>query len=205
MVRSFLKGAALAATLVFGTSTVGAQEQAPDAVVRTVTEQVITLVKQSRGNFNAAQTNQVNTQLERSIIPLFDFSRMTQIAVARNWATASAEQRSRLTTEFQALLVRTYSTAIRNYRDENIEFKPLDLPPGATQAMVSSVVKRSGTGRVSIDYEMQKTPAGWKVYEIRMDGVNLIANYRETFATKVRDSGLDGLIQALAEKNRQSS
>lgn len=197
---------AAGAALVFTLPLAGAQEiTAPDTLVKEATAEVIGILKQSRGHLNSAKTIQSNDLVERKVLPLFDFSRMAQIAVGRNWGPASTDQRDALTTEFRTLLVRTYSTALRTYRDEQIEFKPLDAPPAGGQATVKSIVKHSGSARTTIDYDMQKTPLGWKVYEIRIDGVNVIANYRQTFASKVRDDGIDGLIKALAEKNANYS
>jgi phospholipid transport system substrate-binding protein len=204
MLRTIIRWAAGAA-LVFALPLAGAQETAPDTLIKEATAEVIAILKQNRGHLNSAKTVQSNDLVERKVLPLFDFSRMAQIAVGRNWGEASADQRDALTTEFRTLLVRTYSTALRNYRDEQIEFKPLDAPAAAGHATVKSAVKRSGSTRVTIDYDMEKTPLGWKVYEIRIDGVNVIANYRQTFASKVRDDGIAGLIRALAEKNANYS
>ena len=200
MAGAILRYATVVALTLVAT-TASAHEAAPDVLLKTVTEEVLTLVKHHRGHLNAAKTNKLRELLERKIVPLFDFGRMTQTAMARNWTLATPEQRNALITEFRTLLVRTYSTALRHYRNEEIEFKPLELVPGASAVTVKSVVRQGSTERVTIDYDMEKTPSGWKVYEIRLDGVNLIANYRDTFVSKVRASGVDGLIKALAEKN----
>ena len=182
-----------------------AQVVPPDLLLKSVTAEVSALVKRSRGHLNAARTNEVNDLVERKIVPLFDFGRMTQNALARNWAHATVDQRSALTAEFKTLLVRTYSTVLRNYRDQVIEFKSVSVEPASTHVTVSSVMKQAGSAGTLIDYEMEKTAAGWKVYEIRFDGVKLIENYRSTFAARVRDVGIDGLIKALSDKNRQSN
>jgi len=109
-----------------------------------------------------------------------------------------------LTTEFQTLLVRTYSTALSNFRDQQIDYKPLRARPEDTDVTVKTEVKQSGSSQpVSIDYEMEKTPKGWKVYDVKVGGVSLVTTYRETFASEVRSKGVDGLIKALVEKNRQ--
>jgi phospholipid transport system substrate-binding protein len=194
-----------ATSLMLATFASLAHELAPDTLLKSITEQVISLLKQNRGHLNAARTGETNRLVEQKALPLFDFGRMTQIAMGRDWGSATPAQRRALTTEFQALLVRTYSTALRSYRDEQIEFKPLDVPATAVEATVKTIVKQSSRTLVTIDYDMQKTPAGWKVYEIRMDGINLISNYHGTFAAKVRSIGIDGLIEALAAKNRQSN
>jgi len=128
---------------------------------------------------------------------------MTRIAVARNWRLATPEQQEALTLEFKTLLVRTYSIALSSYRDQVIEYKPLRLTPDATEVTVRSDVRQSGKERLTIDYDMEKTPAGWKVYDIKIAGVSLVTTYRDTFAGKVRDGGIEGLIRALSDKNRQ--
>jgi phospholipid transport system substrate-binding protein len=129
---------------------------------------------------------------------------MTRIAMARNWRLASPEQQKELTREFRTLLVRTYSTALTSYRDQAIEFKPLRARPEDTEVTVRSEVRQPGAQPVSIDYEMEKTPDSWKVYDVTIGGVSLVTTYRETFAAEVREHGVDGLIKALASKNGQS-
>ena len=181
------------------------EELPPDLLLKRLTAEVIDIAKRSRGNFSGARGPQMEELVEHKIVPVFDFARMTERAVERNWRLATAEQRKSLITEFRTLLVRTYSVAIRNYRDETFEFKLLNPAAAAADATVRSVIKQTGSVRTTIDYDMQKSSTGWKVYEIRIDGVNLIANYRETFAARVRDAGVDGLIKALADRNRQSS
>ena len=202
MYRHLVRHALLAAVLITASVAV-AEELAPDQLLKTVTGDVIDIVKQSRGNFGAPRAVQMEELVERRITPVFDFPRMTQSAVALNWRLATPAQRASLVTEFRTLLVRTYSAAVRNYRDETFEFNTLNAAAG--EAVVRSVVRQGGNTRVTIDYDMQKTAAGWKVHEIRIDGVNLIANYRNTFAARVADGGVDGLIKVLADKNRQSS
>src|SRR4029077_18113152 len=133
----------------------------------------------------------------------FDFARMTQTAMGRNWRLATPEQQKALTLEFKTLLVRTYSTALSRYRDQVIEYKPLRAAPDATEVTVKSDVKQSSRERTTIDYDMAKTPAGWKVYDIKIAGVSLVTTYRDTFAGRVRDGGIEGLIKSLSDKNRQ--
>src|SRR4051812_33113446 len=116
------------------------------------------------------------------------------IAVARNWRLATPEQQKALTVEFKTLLVRTYSTALASYRDQVIDYKPLRAAPDATEVTVRSDVKQSGGDRMTIDYDMEKTASGWKVYDIKIEGMSLVTNYQSTFAGKVRDGGIDGLI-----------
>ncbi len=188
--------------LALGASFALAQDVAPDVLLKGVTTEVIEIIKHDK-DLQAGNRTKVTALIETRILPHFDFARMTQIAMARNWRAATPEQQQALTAEFQTLLVRTYSTALSNYRDQVIEFKRLRAGAGDTDVSVNSIVKQSGSEPLSIDYAMQKTPTGWKVYDIRIAGVSLITNYRDTFAGKVREAGLDGLIKSLADKNRQ--
>ena len=143
--------------------------------------------------------------IETKVVPHFNFVHMTRIAMARNWRVASPDQQKELTGEFKTLLVRTYSTALSSYRDQQIDYKPLRAKPEDTEVTVRSEVKQSGSSQpVGIDYEMEKTPGGWKVYDVKVGGVSLVTTYRDTFASEVRERGVDGLIKSLATKNRQS-
>ncbi len=141
---------------------------------------------------------------EALALMLFDFEHMTRIAVARSWRRASAEQQVTLVAQFRALLLRTYSSALSSYRDERIEYKPLRLAAAETDVVVRSVVRRRGVEPMSIDYDMESTPAGWKVYDVKISGVSLVMTYRDSFAAEVRAGGIDGLIKALSDRNRQN-
>ena len=179
-----------------------AQDVAPDVLLKAVTSEVIAIIRQDK-DIQAGDPAKVADLVETRILPLFDFTRMTRIAVARNWRLATPEQQEALTLEFKTLLVRTYSIALSSYRDQVIEYKPLRLTPDATEVTVRSDVRQSGKERMTIDYDMEKTPAGWKVYDIKIAGVSRVTTYRDTFAGKVRDGGIEGLIRALSDKNRQ--
>ena len=179
-----------------------AQDVAPDVLLKAATLEVIAIIRQDK-DIQAGNPAKVADLVETRILPLFDFDRMTQVAVARNWRLATPEQQKALTTEFKTLLVRTYSTALSSYRDQVIEFKRLRAASGDTEVTVKSVMKQPGTEPLTMDYDMGKIAAGWKVYDIKIDGVSLITTYRETFAGKVREGGVDGLIKSLSDKNRQ--
>ena len=179
-----------------------AEDTAPDAVLKTATLEVSAIIKQDK-DIQAGNPTKIADLVETRILPLFDFTRMTQLAVARNWRLATPEQQKMLTTEFRTLLVRTYSTALSSYRDQVIEFKRLRAAPGDADVTVKSTIKQAGTEPLTMDYDMEKMPAGWKVYDIKIDGVSLITTYRESFAGKVREGGVEGLIKSLAAKNRQ--
>lgn len=188
--------------LAFAAPVLPAQEAAPNVMLQSVTLEVIAALKQER-DLHGGNPKQVASLLETKVLPLFDFPRMTQIAVARNWRLATPQQQAALTTEFRTLLVRTYSTVLSSYRDQVIEFRSMRSAPADTDVTVKSVVKQSGTAPVPMDYDMEKTPAGWKVYDIKVAGVSLVTTYRDSFSERIRDDGVDGLIKALEDKNRQ--
>ncbi len=186
----------LAAPFSFG------QDIAPDVLLKAVTLEVIAIIRQDK-DIQAGNPTKIAAVVETKILPLFDFNRMTQLAVARNWRLATPEQQKALTREFRTLLVRTYSAALSNYNEQVIEFKPLRAASGDTDVTVKSVMKHPGTEPLPMNYDMEKTAAGWKVYDINIDGISLITTYRETFAGKVREGGVEGLIKSLADKNRE--
>src|SRR2546421_7320955 len=159
-----------------------AQQLAPDVLVKSISEAAVAILKKDKA-IQAGDTKKAADLIEAKIVPHFNFNRMTRIAMARNWRLASPEQQKILAGEFKTLLVRTYSTAISNYRDQQIDYKPLRAKPEDTEVTVRSDVKPSGSSQpVSIDYEMEKTPDGWKVYDVKVGGVSLVTTYRDTFA-----------------------
>jgi phospholipid transport system substrate-binding protein len=178
-----------------------AQGVAPDALLRAVTVEVIDQIKQDQEP-QAADPAKVAALVETRIMPLFDFVHMTRLAVARNWRLATPEQQRVLTEEFKTLLVRTYSTALAHYRGEAIDVKPLRMAPLGSEVTVRSEVKQPGKERMTLDYEMEKTPAGWKIYDVKVAGVRLVTTYRDVFAEKIREGGVDGLIKFLVDGNR---
>jgi phospholipid transport system substrate-binding protein len=180
---------------------VSAQGLAPDAQVKQISDEVIDIIKQDK-DIRAGNQKKINELVDAKVLPHFNFSRMTALAVGRNWPKASAEQQKMLTSEFRTLLVRTYSTALSTYKNQVIEFKPLRAASGDNDVTVKTQVKQPGAEPISIDYSMEKTPSGWKVYDVVVGGVSLVTNYRETFNAEIRDGGVDGLIKSLASKNR---
>lgn len=178
-----------------------AQVATPDALLRTVADEIIREIGQDRYP-RAADPAKVAALVEERVLPLFDFVRMTRLAVARNWHLATPEQQRVITEEFRTLLVRTYSTALAHYRGELIAFKQLRMAPPGTEATVRSEVRQPGNERMVVDYEMEKTPAGWKIHGVKVAGVCLVSNYRDIFGEKVREGGVDGLIRFLVDNNR---
>jgi phospholipid transport system substrate-binding protein len=180
-----------------------AEEQTPDALVKAISDDVIAAIKRDK-DIQSGNPAKIAALVEAKILPHFDFAHTTRIAMGPNWRRATPEQQDRLTSEFRALLVRTYSTALVTYRDQRVDVKPLRARPGDTQVTVRTEIRQSGAQPMSIDYEMEKTPEGWKVFDIRIAGASLAATYRDTFAETVRNSGVDGLIELLSGKNRRN-
>ena len=176
--------------------------QGPDQLVQGITTEVIGIIKKDK-EIQSGNPKRIQDLVEGRVLPHFSFTRMTQIAMAVNWRRASPEQQQALVAEFKTLLVRTYSNALSLYRDQVIEFKPLRARPEDTEVTVRSEIKQRGQQALSLDYEMEKTPQGWKVFDVKVGGVSLISTYREDFAGQIRDAGIDGLIKVLVSKNRQ--
>ena len=177
-----------------------AQKPAPDVLVKNITDEVISIIKQDQ-DIRAGNQKKLNELVEAKVLPHFDFRRMTALAVGRHWHKASAEQKDMLSSEFRTLLVRTYSSALSTYKNQAIEFKPLRAAAEATEVTVQTQVRQPGTAPIGIDYSMENISGSWKVYDIVVGGVSLVTNYRETFNAEIRDSGVDGLIKSLASKN----
>jgi len=197
---------ALAATLILAPWGVCAQLLAPtparpDAMMRALTSEVMAVLNNDAG---AGRSSELARLVDSRIVPVFDFQRMTRIALARNWRAASAEQQDALAAQFKTLLVRTYSRALLEFRGEAIDYKPLRAAAGETEVTVRSAMRRPGAEPLSIDYDMADGVAGWQVYDVKIAGVSLVLAYRESFAATVRANGIDGLIKALEDKNRQN-
>lgn len=175
--------------------------QAPDVLVKTVTLEVVDIIRQDK-DIQAGDRKKVIALIETRVLPHFNFQAMTASAVGRNWDKASAEQKARLMEEFRTLLVRTYASALAAYSGQKFDFRPLRAKPTDTDVTVYVRVLQSGAQPVQIDYDMEKRPGGWKVWDVRVGGISLVANYRTEFDNQVREAGLEGLIKALQGKNR---
>jgi len=173
------------------------QDTPPDALVKNVTLEVVELITKEKGN-----RAKIVSVIEEKVLPHFNFTAMTALAMGQNWGKASPEQKKRLTEEFRTLLVRTYASALAAYSEQKFDFRPLRAKPTDTDVTVNVRVLQPGGQPVTLDYSMEKTANGWKVYDVMVGGVSLVANYRTEFANAVRSSGIDGLIKDLQTKNR---
>jgi len=171
-------------------------------LVKGISNEVVEIIRKDK-DIQSGNTRKIVDLVETRVLPHFNFNRMTAYAVGVNWRRASPEQQKQLIDEFKTLLVRTYSTALASYKNQVIDFKPLRAQAGDTEVKVRSEIKQSGAQAITLDYSMEKTPAGWKVFDVEVGGVSLVANYRETFTNEIRNAGIDGLIKTLSSKNKQ--
>jgi phospholipid transport system substrate-binding protein len=176
-------------------------QEAPDALVKRVAEETLGTIRADK-ELQAGNPAKVKELIETKLVPYFDTTRMTALAMGRSWRAASPEQRKEVTEQFKTLLIRTYSNALTNYRDNAMIYKPLRMNPGDEDVTVRTEVTRPGQAPVPIDYSMEKTPSGWKAYDVVVAGVSLVTNYRDEFNDIVKSSGVDGLIRTLTDKNR---
>jgi phospholipid transport system substrate-binding protein len=205
MLLSFGRFAASAAlTMVVLAGAARAQELvAPDVLVKDVTLEVVDVLQKDK-EIRAGDRAKVIALVEAKVIPHFNFSAMAASAVGKNWEKANPEQKTKLTDEFRTLLVRTYSSAIAAYRDQRFDFRPLRAKPTDTDVTVNVRIIQLGGGQqpMTLDYDMEKRPNGWKVWDVRINGISLVLNYRTEFDNQVRQSGIEGLIVALQTKNK---
>lgn len=193
----------LAASLVALAPAFALAQEAPDALVKRTSDELVAIIKADK-DLQAGNTTKIVQLAEAKVLPHFDFSRMARLAVGRNWAQASDAQKEALTKEFRTLLVRTYATSLAQYRNQTIEVKPLKLAAGDKEATVRTAVIQQGGPPIPIDYTMEKADAGWKVYDVVIDGASLVTTYRGTFNDQIQKGGIDGLIKTLQDRNRSS-
>ena len=197
-----LMGMVLLGALLAAPAFAQAQDPAPDALAKKVTDEVLAVLRADK-DIQAGNTKKLLDLVEAKILPHFNFTRMTQLAVGAPWRQASGAQQQSLTNEFRTLLVNTYTNAFTQYRDQVIEYRPLKMTPADTEVVVRSLIKqKTGADPIDINYSMEKTDSGWKVYDVIIAGVSLVQNYRSSFNTEIQKSGVDGLIATLASKNK---
>ena len=179
---------------------VAAAQEAPDALVKRTTDEVLAIIKADK-DLQSGNISKVVQLAEQKVLPHFDFERMTRLAVGRNWNQATPEQKQALTKEFRTMLVRTYSSSLSQYRNQTIEVKPAKVGAGDKEATVRTAVIQQGGPPIPIDYAMEKMDSGWKVYDVIIDGASLVTTYRGTFNDQVQKGGIDGLLKTLQDRN----
>lgn len=178
-----------------------AQQTAPDALVRNVTTEVLDIIRKDK-DIQSGSTRRAVELVEQKVLPHFNFTRMTALAMGREWRKATPDQQKALIEEFRTLLVRTYSNALTAYKNQTVEYKPFRMQPGDKDVTVRTHINQPGGKPISLDYSLESQAEGWKVYDVVVGGVSLVTNYRESFSNEVRNSGIDGLLKSLRAKNQ---
>ena len=178
-------------------------EVAPEDLVRQAADQILVEIKAHRALYTKDYAK-LYKMAEQKVLPHFDFRRMAQWVLGRSWKDATAQQRDRFTAEFRDLLVGTYSQALLNYDDLGIVYLPVLRKPDDTEVTVKTEVKQASGPNIPLHYSFYKNKDGaWKVYDITIEGVSLVTNYRSVYATKIRDKGMDALITEIADSNKK--
>ncbi len=198
---SLLVGASLSLALLATAPFVRAAEEAPDALIKRISVDVLDNIKSDKA-VQGGDMSRVISLVDTKIMPNVDFTRMTAAAVGRNWRQATPEQQKRLQDEFKTLLIRTYSGALAQVKDQSINVKPMrGVSPADTEVVVRTEVLGNGDP-VQLDYRMEKSANGWKIYDLNVLGVWLVETYRTQFAQEINAKGVDGLIASLAQRNK---
>jgi phospholipid transport system substrate-binding protein len=178
-----------------------AAELSPQAMVRDTSSRMLVAMhaEQDLIERDAAHLYEL---VEAIVLPYFDFRRMSQWVLGKNWRKATPEQREQFVEQFRMLLVRTYGTALLVYADEEIVYLPYTGEKNAARVTVRTEIDQPGVGVIPIFYSMYQSDAGWKVYDISISGVSLVTNYRSTYGSIIRKDGIDHLIERLTERNR---
>ncbi|MFA9275883.1 MAG: phospholipid-binding protein MlaC [Candidatus Aquirickettsiella gammari] len=181
----------------------GAQAQeTPDVLIKRLSTEIIDAAKNDK-DIQAGNRQRINDLVENKVLPYINFERMTSLAVSKSWRAATPEQQKQLITEFRTLLIHTYSGAITQIRDQRVEFKPFRGAPDDTEVEVKSLVIQTRGEPLQLSYRLEKTPAGWKIFDINVLGAWLVETYKGSFAAEISKTGVDGLIKTLVEKNKK--
>lgn len=181
-------------------STLAFAMEGPDELVKRTAEDVLAVVKNDK-EIQAGNQERIFALAEEKILPNFNFEKVSRLVLGKNWTKANPEQKVAFQTEFKTLLLRTYAVALSKYKNQTIEYKPFRMESDAITASVKTLILQPGGQPIAVDYTLAKQADSWKVYDIVIEGVSLVTNYRGQFAQEIRQNGLDSLIKKLAEKN----
>lgn len=176
-------------------------EVAPDVLVKQTADDVLAIIKTDK-DIQAGNKQKIYALAEEKILPNFDFDRVSRMVLGKSWKSATPDQQAVFQKEFRTLLLRTYAVALGKYKDQTIEYKPLKAEPDAKNVTVKTSILQTGGQPVAVDYSLVKNPNGWKVYDIVIESVSLVTNYRSQFSNEIRQNGIDSLNKKLAEKNK---
>lgn len=177
-------------------------QEAPDALIKRVSEEILETAKTDK-QIQAGNQQRIMEVVQSKVIPHVNFQRMTSMAAGRFWREATPDQQSALTSEFRTLLIYTYSGAIAQIRNQKLEFKPLRAAPDDTEVEVRSSVIQSRGEPIQLNYRLEKTPNGWKIFDVNILGAWLVETYKGSFASEISKGGIDGLIRTLSERNKR--
>jgi phospholipid transport system substrate-binding protein len=200
LMKSFLAGAVMTLLPLFAV----ADATAPDVLVKNTANDVLAIVKSDK-DIQAGDMSKITALTEEKILPQFDFNRMSRMVLGKYWNGATPEQKQQFIDQFRTLLIRTYASALSKYRDQTIEYKPLRASPEDTDVTVKTKILQPSGPAIPIDYSLIKNPEGWKVYDVVIEGVSLVTNYRGQFSSYARQGGLDEVNRQLVAKNKQGS
>lgn len=178
-------------------------EISADELVKRTADDVLNTIKSDK-DIQAGNQQKIFALAEEKIMPNFDFDRVCRMVLGKNWRSATPEQQAAFQKEFRTLLLRTYASALGKYRDQVIEYKPMRAEAGAKNVSVKTQILQPGGQPISVDYSLVKAENGWKVYDIVIESVSLVTNYRSQFSSEIRQNGLDSLNKKLADKNKAS-
>lgn len=198
--KKIVAAAVMAAGLMIGTVHAS---QAPQALVEETSKLMLTKLKEEQAVIKA-DPGRIYELVNQIVLPHFDFEYMSQMVLAKHWQRATPDQKKAFTNEFRTLLVRTYATSLNQYTDQKLTFAPFRPDARPELATVHSEVAQPGGQPIPIDYRLRSNGSGWKVFDVLIDGVSLVTNYRSSFAKEIRDNGIDGLIKTLADRNKQA-
>ncbi|NOS97114.1 MAG: ABC transporter substrate-binding protein [Methylotenera sp.] len=201
-VTKFLVGASFVVSL-FSSVAMATTEMSPDALVKQTADDVLAIIKNDK-EIQAGNQQKLYAVAEEKILPNFDFDRVSRMVLGKAWKAATPEQQAAFQKEFRSLLLRTYSVALGKYKDQTIEYKPMRAEPDAKNVSVKTQILQPGGQPVSVDYSLVKGANGWKVYDIVIESVSLVTNYRSQFSNEIRQNGLDSLNTKLADKNKSA-
>lgn len=177
---------------------------APDVLIRTTVDEVLSIVKNDK-DIKAGNQQKILEMVESKVLPHFDFVHMTRLSVGKSWRAATPEQKQALVKEYRDILVRTYTKAFTVYRDQTVEVKPVKMAADATEVTIKTSINKPGAAPIPVNYEMEKGADTWKVFDLTIEGVSLVTSYRGTFNSEIQEKGIDGLIKILADKNKNAA
>jgi len=181
-----------------------AEVVAPDVLIKTTAEEVLAIVRQDK-DMRAGDQKKLLALVDAKVVPHFDFTRMTQLAVGKYWKDANPEQKQALVREFRNMLVRTYTKVFTVYRDQTVEVRPFKMTADVTEATIKTSINKPGAPPIMVNYEMKKTADGWKAFDVISEGASLVTIYRGTFTSEIQEKGIDGLIKTLSDKNTNAT